>query len=70
MNRFGWPQVAMIAVIAINLFDELERHGEPKTGFHDFWTMLIGAIIEVIILQSGRIFLIGGSRTCLSLENW
>lgn len=56
MNRFGWPQVAMIAIIAINLFDELERHGEPKTGFHDFWTMLIGAVIEVLILKAGGFF--------------
>ena len=56
MNKFGWPQVAMIAIMAINLFNELERHGEPNNGFHNFWTMLIAAIIEFMILKAGGFF--------------
>ena len=56
MSKIGWPQVAMIVFIAIGLYNELMRHGEPQTGTHNFWTYAIGAAIEIALLKAGGFF--------------
>jgi len=56
MSSFGWPQIVMVGIITLNLYNELILHGEPETGFHNFWTMLFAVIVEVFILKAGGFF--------------
>lgn len=49
------PQIIMIVLFTMSLTTSLFKHGENE-GTYNFWTTLIGAIIEVLILKWGGFF--------------
>lgn len=56
MSKWGWPQIVMAALLALNLYNELLLHGQPETGKHNFWPMLVAVAVEIIILRAGGFF--------------
>ena len=48
----GWPQIVMIVLLGLNIGIGLVKHGEPRENYN-FWTILIGAILEAGLLYFG-----------------
>lgn len=51
----GWPQIAMIALMAAGGTIYLVKHGEDK-GTFNFFTWLVAAALELWILIAGGFF--------------
>jgi uncharacterized membrane protein YfbV (UPF0208 family) len=47
------PQVAMIALFALDLGISLAKHGETKTGKHSIWTSLFATALMALGLWWG-----------------
>ena len=47
------PQIIMIVMLAINLFDAMRHHGKPKEGNVSFWVTFLAACIDVALLWWG-----------------
>ena len=52
--NFG--QIMIFLLMATNLLIGAYLHGKPKTGEHDFWTVLIANMIFFIVLYIGGFF--------------
>lgn len=48
----GIPQIVMIILMTMSLTNSAIEHGKPN-GEYNFWTSLIGTVIEVLILKWG-----------------
>lgn len=48
-----WPQIVMICLYVIGLTNEGIRDGEPKTGKHNFWILLLATFISFGITYFG-----------------
>jgi len=51
-----WPQFTMIVLTAMSLGVGLSKHGEPKTGNHNFTLDIIATIIVHTILYFGGFY--------------
>ena len=49
--EMGIPQIAMIVLFALSLWQNFEKHGEPRGGSYDF-----GAALVAIALESGLLY--------------
>ena len=56
VSKWGWPQIVIAALLALNLYNELLLHGQPETGKHNFWPMLFAVAFEIIVLKAGGFF--------------
>lgn len=52
----GIPQILIIILFAINLGINIAKHGEDKEEKYNFWSTLIGTLIECFILYCGGFF--------------
>lgn len=50
------PQIIMIIIFTASVAINLVKHGEHKVDKYNFWSALIAATIEVIILKWGGFF--------------
>ena len=50
----GIPQIILLLLYATSLGISLSKHGETRK--YDFWSSLIGCIIEVLLLYWGGFF--------------
>ena len=50
------PQIIMIVVLAVNVWQNLEKHGETKCSEYHFGVALIAAALEVGLLYWGGFF--------------
>lgn len=51
--KLEWPQVVMLALYFIQIGFSLSKHGEPKTGKHNFFVSVIATAIGAWILYKG-----------------
>ena len=51
----GVPQIIYLSLILLSLGIVISKHGEPQ-GNYNFWSTLISAIIQIIILKVGGFF--------------
>lgn len=51
----GW-QITYIVLMCLSLGISLKEHGEPKTGYNNFWTSLLAVGIQIGILYMGGFF--------------
>ena len=51
----GWPQITLIALIALSLGVHLAKHGERRPDYN-IWYSLISASISCWLLYSGGFF--------------
>lgn len=51
----GIPQIIMIVLMSMSVGMSLVKHGESR-GNYSFWSTLIAAVIEVVILKCGGFF--------------
>lgn len=56
MVTIGFWQILMLFIILSGLFLEANKHGQEKTGKHNFWVYLIATIINIVILSFGGFF--------------
>ena len=47
------PQIIMIVLMAITLFNDMQHHGEPKKGTVNFWSTVLSLCISVALLWWG-----------------
>lgn len=52
----GIPQIIWIVLVIMGLGVEMAQHGKPRTGKHNFWTMLISFGLSIWILYAGGFF--------------
>lgn len=50
------PQIIIIVLQALGLGIALQQHGQPKTGKHNFGTMLVATCINFGLLYWGGFF--------------
>lgn len=50
------PQMLYVALLFISLGVNIALHGKPKDGTHNFWTALVGAVIQITLLTWGGFF--------------
>lgn len=53
---FGVPQVIYLALMGLSLGVEMTKHGQPKTGKHNFGVMLIALAIQIALMRWGGFF--------------
>ena len=51
-----WPQITLIALWSISMFQAIDKHGEPKEGKHNLFVSAIALVIAWFILYSGGFF--------------
>jgi hypothetical protein len=51
-----WPQIIWFVIALLNLGVELARHGEERTGEHNFFNSLISFTLTVSLLAWGGFF--------------
>ena len=56
MITIGFWQILMLGLLLVNLFLAANKHGQEKTGKHNFWIYLIASIVELLILSFGGFF--------------
>lgn len=49
----GIPQIIMIVLMALNLFEALTKHNKCEIKKHNFWTCLFAILIECTIFYYG-----------------
>ena len=54
--NIGIPQILIIFLWALGIGIEAAKHGQPKTGNHNFITQLIAVGISFTILYFGGFF--------------
>lgn len=54
--RFGWPQITLLAILALNLGINLARHGERKNEKYNFFIALFGIGLDLFLLYMGGFF--------------
>lgn len=54
--KFGFWEIFMTAIYAINLGITLGKHGEQKITTYNFWTSLIGTLIGLACLYFGGFY--------------
>ena len=52
----GWPQIVWIILTAMGLGCSMVKHGEPKEGKENFWTVLIANAFVAYLLWQGGFF--------------
>lgn len=52
----GISEILMIIYLTLGLGCCLAKHGEPHTGYYNFWTELISMTIQIILLCCGGFF--------------
>lgn len=52
MFTLGWPQLILLALLAMEVGISLGKHGEPRPN-HNAWIAILGAAIVVSILAWG-----------------
>lgn len=52
----GIPQVVMIVLFALSLWQNLEKHGEQRSGSYDFGAALVAVATEIVLLYWGGFF--------------
>ena len=50
------PQIIMIVLFTIGLWNSLIKHGNRKEGYENFWISLLSVAIQVLILKWGGFF--------------
>jgi hypothetical protein len=50
------PQIIIIALYAMALLLNSHLHGKERTGKYNFWTTLVGTIMQLSILYWGGFF--------------
>ena len=48
-----WPQVVMIAMYVLNIYDTAQHHGEPRRGTNNVLVALLGVALSVVVLYYG-----------------
>lgn len=49
-------QMAIIVLFALNIFNNLTRHGQDKNEKYNFWVAIVNTFIWVLILKGGGFF--------------
>lgn len=52
----GLPQFILCAMILAGLLIEANRHGKPRDGHFNFWTSLVAAALQIVLLWWGGFF--------------
>lgn len=52
----GVWQIVWLLIVALGFGINIVKHGEPRDGNYNFWSFLIGALIEAVILYLGGFF--------------
>ena len=50
------PQIIFIVLSLLGLGIEMEKHGQPKTGYHNFFIIFFVTVLQYIILYWGGFF--------------
>ena len=52
----GWPQIVYIGLVCLALGLTMANHGKPRTGKHNFWSLLIAEGLALWLLLAGGFF--------------
>lgn len=53
---FGWPQGIYLALAFMGLGITAAKHGNPKEGKHDFWSIGLATLLSLSLLWWGGFF--------------
>ena len=56
MLNIGVPQAIYLSLLFIGVGAEAAKHGEPKTGKHNFWIALVGAGLALALQWWGGLY--------------